>query len=64
MSKKTEYIVDISTGEVIWISRGVKAVLLAYYMLGYDSKRCFYFFTSYRKREIMEIINYESTMVT
>jgi hypothetical protein len=63
MGKKSEYIVDMQSGEVIWISRSVKSILLAYCMLGYDVKRKFYFFSHYRRKEILEIINYESQMV-
>ena len=56
--KNMDYIVQIDSGEVIWVSYSVKNILIAYYMLGYD-KRGFHFFSKSQRKEIFKIIDYE-----
>lgn len=63
MEKLREYIVDIESGEVIWISYNVKNILSAYNLIGYDVKRKFLFFSHSKRKEIIEIIKYESKIV-
>jgi hypothetical protein len=63
MEKKTEYIVDIHTGEVIWLTKGLKTMLICYCMVGYDIERKFYFFTESQRKDVLQLIAYESTMV-
>lgn len=60
--EKVNYIVEIDSGEVIWVSYCVKNILNSYNLLGYD-KRGFYFFSKYKKKEILKIIDYESKVV-
>lgn len=57
--RNMEYIVEIDSGEVIWISYSIKNILNSYNMLGYD-KRGFHFFNKLKRNQIFEIINYES----
>lgn len=64
MKKEKEYIVDIITGEVIWVSYSTKNILLAYNYLGFDTKRKIYFFNTKNREKIMNVIRYEDTMVS
>lgn len=64
MQKFTEYIVEVPTGEVIWITRSIRNILLSYNMISYDVNKKYYFFNQIRRKEIENIINYETMMVT
>lgn len=55
------YIVEIPSGEIIWMSYSIFNILSAYNMLGYDHKG-FHFFNQSKKDQIIEIIKYESKM--
>jgi hypothetical protein len=64
MLKLTEYIVEVPSGEIIWITKSVKNILLSYNMINYDVNKKFYFFNSIKRRDIDNIINYETMMVS
>lgn len=57
------YIVEVPSGEIIWVPYSIFNILAAYNMLGYD-KRGFHFFVNSKRKEVNEIIKYESKMVS
>lgn len=57
-----EYIVDITTGEVIFLPKYIKNILISYNILGYDQQGFYYFHRS-QIDEIIEIIKYETLFV-
>lgn len=64
MLRLAEYIVEVPSGEVIWITRSVRNILLSYNMISYDVNKKYYFFNQIKRKEIENIINYETMMVT
>lgn len=63
-NKKEDYIVDIETGEVIYLSYNNKNILYAYNLLSYDPERRFSFFKHTKKTQILKILKYENIKVT
>ncbi len=63
MKREMRYIVEVPSGEIIWVPYSIFNILSAYNMLGYD-KRGFHFFNHQKRKQVNEIINYESKMVS
>jgi len=63
MGRKPEYIVEVPSGDVIWISYNEKNMLCAYNFLSYDLKKDFFFFHYGKRKEIDEILDYERKLV-
>lgn len=63
MRKFNEYIVDIKTGEVFWVSHGILQILLSYYMVNFDINKKMYYFNHNRRKEVLQLIAYENICV-
>ena len=64
MGKRIQYIVEIPSGEIIWVSYSEKSMLIAYNMLNYDSLKAYWFFHQSKRQAIDDLLKYERKMVT
>ena len=61
---RDEYIVEVPTGDIIWISYSEKNILLAYNLLGYQKGDNYWFFHNLKRKDIQRIIDYERLIAT
>lgn len=59
---RDEYIVEVPTGDIIWISYHEKNMLLAYNMLGYQKGEDYWFFHNIKRKNIENILEYNRKM--
>jgi len=64
MAKKDCYIVEVPSGEIIWVTYGEKNMLIAYNMLSYSKPKGYWFFHEIKRKTIDDLLKYERKMVT
>jgi hypothetical protein len=64
MGDRVQYIVEVPSGEILWLTYSEKSMLISYNMLNYDSFKGYWFFHVQKRKAIDEILKYERKMVT
>lgn len=64
MGNRVQYIVEVPSGEVIWVSYGEKSSLISYNMIKYDQPKGYWFFHQSKRNNIENILKYERVMAT
>jgi hypothetical protein len=62
MQEKDQYIVELPTGDVIWITLDEKRMLSDYGYIFYDSIKNYWWFKTSRRFDIEHVLNFERKM--
>lgn len=59
-----QYIVEVPTGEIIWVTKYEMRVLSDYSMIRYESIKNYWWFYRNKRSEIEKLLKYERSSVT